>query len=339
MTRSASIERSARPAPPAAPLSHARTAESAVLILRALGLGDALTAVPALRGVRRRWPDRWLLLAGDDRIGSWLRDLGLVDEVLPARPLDTLGWPPPAVLGSTGHIAVNLHGRGPQSHRLLAATGPELLVAYRQATAGHLDGPAWRSDEHEVDRWCRLVGDCDRDDLRLPWSGERSAEVLLHPGAAAEARRWPPDRWAALAAGLIRAGHRVALTGGPGERRLCAGIAAATADLASGAAPESLAGRLTLPELAARVAAARLLVCGDTGVAHLATAYRTRSVVLFGPVSPRRWGPAVDADRHTVLWAGAGRRPGDPHGHRLDPALARITVDQVATAARNALAR
>ena len=66
--------------------------------------------------------------------------------------------------------------------------------------------------------------------------------------------------------------------------------------------------------------------CGDTGVAHLATAYRRPSVVLFGPVAPALWGPPP-RPQHVVLWHGDGT--GDPWGTDLDPALARITVDEV----------
>lgn len=90
-----------------------------------------------------------------------------------------------------------------------------------------------------------------------------------------------------------------------------------------------------LAELAAVVAGARLVVCGDTGVAHLATAYRTPSVLLFGPMSPARWGPR--SGPHTVLWKGDGR--GDPHGERPDPALLALRTDDVLAAARVRLGR
>ncbi|WP_162795410.1 glycosyltransferase family 9 protein, partial [Nonomuraea lactucae] len=74
---------------------------------------------------------------------------------------------------------------------------------------------------------------------------------------------------------------------------------------------------------------ARLVVSGDTGVAHLASAFRAPSVVLFGPVSPALWGPPPGG-RHVALWAGLN---GDPHGDRVDPGLLEIGVSEVVDAA------
>ncbi|MDP8936461.1 MAG: glycosyltransferase family 9 protein, partial [Actinomycetota bacterium] len=87
-----------------------------------------------------------------------------------------------------------------------------------------------------------------------------------------------------------------------------------------------LAGRTDVLELAAAVAAAARVVCGDTGMAHLATALGTPSVVLFGPTPPHRWGPPPERPRHRVLWTG---RTGDPHGARPDPGLLQIPVAAV----------
>ncbi|MBE9927387.1 glycosyltransferase family 9 protein, partial [Cellulosimicrobium cellulans] len=155
------------------------------------------------------------------------------------------------------------------------------------------------------------------------------------------------------------AGHDVVVTGSLDERDLCARVVA-DADTALGGpagAPDGTgsvtdtAGTLDLPALADVVATARLVVCGDTGVAHLATAYGTPSVVLFGPTPPATWGPAVDPERHAVLWHGdteqgrahapdpaSGAYRGDPHAADLDPALDRITVAEVVAAARSLLA-
>lgn len=291
-------------------------------MLRALGLGDLLTGVPALRGLRRLHPDRPLLLAAPAAIGGWLRDLGVVDGVVVTAGLD--GPPPGEGLGP--HDAVDLHGNGSPSHDLLLRAAPRSLLAL--ALPGQGPGPQWRAGEHEVDRWCRLVrsagGACGREDLLLdvdlPAPG---GHVVLHPGAASGSRRWPADRWARVARALADGGADVRLTGGGAERELCDRVAAA-AGLPAGA---STAGTLDLPGLAEVVGTARLLVCGDTGVAHLATALRTPSVLLFGPVSPAAWGPAVDEHLHRVLWHGDGT--GDPHGAEPDPALLRISVEEV----------
>jgi ADP-heptose:LPS heptosyltransferase len=336
-----------------------------VLVLRALGLGDALTGVAALRGVRRAWPGHRVVLAAPQPLGQWLADLGVVDAVLPTHGLARLPWPwagPGGAQDAPGCLAVDLHGRGPESHRVLLATRPDALVAFDSPEVGHA-GPEWDENEHEVVRWCRLVrsvgGHCGPEDLRLgpvhPPGGDGThdgadaddrPEVLVHPGAAAEARRWPASRWAAVVTGLVARGHRVALTGSAAERDLCRQVlheaAAGGADGATGVegAVRDVSGRLGLPALAELVAAAPLLVSTDTGVAHLATAYGTPSVTLFGPTPPALWGPAIDQDRHAVVWHG---QPGDPrrdaNAGRIDPALADVPVDEVLTACESVLAR
>jgi ADP-heptose:LPS heptosyltransferase len=183
-------------------------------------------------------------------------------------------------------------------------------------------------------RWCRLVrsvgAECGLADLRVPElpaaRPDSGGPVVLHPGAASRSRRWPPERFAAVARRLAARGEQIVVTGGPGER----GLAAEVVRLAGLPATVSTAGALDLPALAALVAGASLVVCGDTGVAHLATAVGTPSVLLFGPVKPSQWGPAIDVDRHPVLWHGDGT--GDPHGDEPDPALLRIDVDEVLSA-------
>jgi len=298
-----------------------------VLVLRALGLGDTLTGVPALRALRRHYSGRALVLAGPFAVSDWLRRQGLVDAVLPVGGL--AGVPPGRVLGR--HVAVNLHGRGPQSHRLLMAGQPDDLVAFDCPAAGFSGPAAWRPDEHEVRRWCRLVAacgaPCDPEDLRLPPPPGRTSagQVVIHPGAADRARRWPADRWAAVARELGRSGARVVLTGSMAERGLCRSITVA-ADVPCA----DLSGTLTLDDLAAVIASAGLVLSGDTGVAHLATAYGVPSVTLFGPTPPSYWGPLIDPDLHTVLYAGTSA--GDPHADRPDPALLRITVEDVLSA-------
>lgn len=320
-----------------------------VLVLRALGLGDLLTAVPALRALRRGLPGRQIVLAAPARLADAARATGLVDRLLPTtapgravpRHLDWSGPPP--------EVAVDLHGNGPPSHLLLDRLHPAHLLAYAHPDTPHIRGPQWRPEEHERHRWCRLLSwyglPADPDDLRLPapkTPAPAAGTTVLHPGADAAARRWPPRRFAAVARALRADGHHVVVTAGAAE----AGLAAEVAELAGLPAAAVFGGGTDVPfdQLAALVAAARAVVVGDTGLAHLASALGTPSVVLFGPVAPRLWGPPR-TPRHRVLWhpdAGGPpadpARPGDAHGTRPDERLLRITPDEVVEAVRTLVA-
>lgn len=303
-------------------------------VLRALGLGDLLTAVPALRALAAAFPAHRRLLAAPD----WLAPLLPLIEIDGDGPClhglaTTAGLDAaPSDLPRRPHVGVNLHGRGPQSHRLLLASRPQRLIAFRHERVEESRSlPDWRANEHEARRWCRLLDECGiaadperleiaAPELELPaWA--RGA-TLLHPGAASAARRWPPERWAAVAGAELAAGREVILTGSRRELGLARSIATA-----AGLDPRrQLAGRTDLRALAALVAAAGSVVCGDTGTAHLATALAVPSVLLFGPTPPQLWGPPPERGIHRVLWSG---RAGDPHADTVDPGLLEIEVPAV----------
>lgn len=300
-----------------------------VLVLRALGLGDLLAGVPALRALRRAYPGHELVLAGPAELAPVAAASGAVDRVLPAaapgravpRTLDWTGPPP--------DVAVDLHGNGPPSHRLLARLRPGRLLAFAHPETPEVDGPVWYADEHERERWCRLLRaygiDADPADLRLPRPDAPSpapGAVVLHPGAGAPSRCWPVERYAAVAEALRARGRRVVVTGGADEADLVARLAK-LADLPD---TDVFGGGLPYDRLSALVAGARAVVSGDTGIAHLAVAHATPSVTLFGPVPPSRWGPPPHP-RHRTLWHPGP--DGDPHGSETDPALLRISSDAV----------
>ncbi|WP_205843430.1 glycosyltransferase family 9 protein [Mycolicibacter virginiensis] len=308
------------------------TGDTSVLVLRALGLGDLLTGVPALRGLRRAYPSARIVLATPavlEPLALWCTG---VDEVAPTARLGELCW-----AGPVPDVAVNLHGRGPESIADLMSTGAKTIISHSNCDTPDVIGPLWRDDVHDVDRWCALLESagisCRGEELgidRPPGYPRRDGVVVIHPGAASAARRWPPDRFAAVAAALTRAGYRVVVTGSAAERSLTE-IVAAYAGLRS---TSVLAGELDLLGMVALISDARLLVCGDTGVGHIATATGTPSVLLFGPTPPAQWGPR-GTGRHIALWTGDR---GDPHADRPDPGLMLITVARVIAAARELLA-
>jgi len=303
-----------------------------VVVLRALKLGDFLTAVPAFRAIRRAFPGSRITLAAPGELAPLIGLLGgAIDDLVHARGLAPL----PLELHGAG-VGINLHGRGPESHRLLLDARMGRLIAFRNAAVPEsFAGPEHDPNEHEVVRWCRLLqssgipADPAELDLSVPPTlvpHRVRGATLIHPGASSAARCWPVERWIAVARAEVRLKRRVIITGGPAE----AGPAHAIARAAGVASTHVYAGRTNLIELAALVAASARVVCGDTGVAHLATAYRRPSVVLFGPTPPSAWGPPP-RPYHRVLWSGT---TGDPHAQRVDPGLAAISADQVIAALR-----
>ncbi|MDJ1132832.1 glycosyltransferase family 9 protein [Streptomyces iconiensis] len=300
-----------------------------LLVLRALGLGDLLTGVPALRALRRAFPGHETVLAAPAALAPVVRLTGAVDTLLPAEAQDRgvparLPWE-----GTPPDLAVDLHGSSAESHRPLLALRPGRTLGFADPETPEVAGPPWYAEEHERDRWCRLLEaygiHADAGDLLLERPSTPSpapGAVVVHPGAGAPSRRWPPDRYVAVTRALLRAGHRVAVTADPGEARLAREIAEA-----AGVAPEDdFGGRLGLGELTALVGEASAVLSGDTGPAHLAVACATPSVTLFGPVAPRLWGPPPGG-RHAALWHEGP--PGDPHGPYPDPRLLRIEPREV----------
>lgn len=303
-----------------------------VVVLRALGLGDLLTSVPALRALADAFPDHERVLAGPAALRPLALLSGAVHDVVDTPPLAPL---PPAL--SEPDVAVNLHGKGPESHRALLSSWPKRFVAFRHPRVEQTKRcPEWTFAEHEVVRWCRLLeesgipADPTRLDLPAPNAevDERfSGATIIHPGAKSNARRWPEERWAKVAAAERKKGRVVVVTGSESERE----VARRVAHRAGLDDSHVLAGETDLEQLAALTSRAGRVLSGDTGIAHLATAFGTPSVVLFGPTPPSWWGPPRDRAQHIALYNVDGEhgREGDPHASAIDPGLFAIQVEHV----------
>ncbi len=145
----------------------------------------------------------------------------------------------------------------------------------------------------EIPLTCAYTQECD---ALLATSGiDCDRLVLVHPGAQLPSHRWPVERFGEVANALSKAGWQIAVTGSNGEATLTAHVADAIETEAF-----DLAGRTSLGTLAALVSRAKLVVCNDTGVSHVAAAMRTPSVVVASGSDTRRWAPH-DQVRHRVL--------------------------------------
>jgi len=146
-----------------------------------------------------------------------------------------------------------------------------------------------------------------------PWGGSQAA-VLINPGAGWGAKRWPIERYAAVAQGLIDRGLHVLVNAGPGEEPLGEVISHAT-----GGAATSLT--CTLEQLIALTRRVALVIAGDTGPLHLACALSRPVVGIYGPTDPSRNGPF--GTRFRVLRSPESRRD---HARNAAPEAGLLTI-------------
>lgn len=153
--------------------------------------------------------------------------------------------------------------------------------------------------------------------------------AIINPGAGWGAKRWPAERYGAVARALACCGLRSIVNYGPGEDQL-----ARDAEAASGGAAKALP--LSITKLIALTRRAKLFIGGDTGPLHLAAALGVPVVAIFGPTDPARNGPY--GTQSIVL-----RNPTSPTSHtrrsQPDEGMLEITVDSVIAAARRLLGR
>lgn len=307
-----------------------------VALFRALQLGDLLCAIPAFRALRLAWPAARITLVGLPWARDFVRRYPYFDDFaefpgfpgLPERVPD-LGRLPgffAAMQAERFDLAIQMHGSGGLTNPLLAALGARW-------TAGFTTPDGWRPQAGDFIPWPEGLPEIRRllalairlgvpprgEALELPLlPEERSAFASLraglpvgaggyaciHPGARLPSRRWPPERFAEVGDALAAAGLAIVLTGTAGEARLLAAVGAAMR-----APAIDLGGRTgSLGILAALVGDARLVVCNDTGISHVAAAMGTPSVVISSGGDAERWRP-LDRRRHRLLWHPASCRP------------------------------
>lgn len=325
-----------------------------VLVTRTDNDGDVLLAGPAIRAIAANAGSVLLLVSPAGEQAARL--LPGVSDVL-VWPCPWSGFEPPAVdSGSTNALVESIRAEGVGTafvltsfHQsplpmalLLRLAGVPRIAAYSVDYPGSLldlrdrDEPA--PERHEVERSLTLVG---RWGYRLPEGDDgalavraplpavplpQAPFVVVHPGASVPARAPRPEHARAIVRALHASGWSVVVTGSPAERELCSVIADGVA--------ENRSGRTSYRELAALLAAARCVVVGNTGPAHLAAAVGTPVVSLFAPVVPAaRWAPwrvpsVLLGDQHAGCRDSRARTCPVP-GH---PCLSEVTADEVVNA-------
>lgn len=275
-------------------------------VLRANALGDYVFAVPALESLRAAYPAAEIVLLARD----WHRDFlagrpGPVDRVVAvphgaigdeANPTTTIEEREAffaAMRAERFDLALQLHGGGGNSNPFVRALGARVTAGMRAPGAPPLDRTMpYIYFQHEVLRYLEavtLVGappvtlapriavlPSDLADSHAVVADDGRPLVALHPGASDPRRRWPPERFAAVADALAGAGARALVTGDASERALTDTMIAAMRSPAEG-----LSGQLSLGGLTGLLSRCRVVVSNDTGPLHLGAAVGAATVGLF----------------------------------------------------------
>jgi heptosyltransferase I len=227
---------------------------------------ETWAAIRALRkDLRAAQYDAVLELQGAIRSGVVARISGCERIVGAARP-----WEAAAKWLYTERVATAGQHVIEQNFELASAVAGDLLEPVNAAL------PV----DAEAEDWCDEL--LDLKDAE--WRGR--PVVLMHPGAGWGAKRWPADRYGAVAAEFGMRGGVVLVNAAPGEEALADAVVASCR--AEGVAH---AVSCTLPQLIALTRRVSLVIGGDTGPVHLACALSKPVVGIYGPTDPRRNGP------------------------------------------------
>ncbi len=310
-------------------------ARRGILVIQSLGVGDVLFAVPALRTLRRAYPEEPLTFLTHAQPAELLTLVPEVSDILHyrAKTPRALWRLVVAVRRRRPRLAIVLN---PVFRGALLAwlAGIPVRVGYQRdyerrqsmwgtsrllLTHGYVPREA---PMHEVERYLELLtafGMTIHAEDRRPRlvltevarafgqaatarpSPHRGPIVVIHPGARWVMRQWPADRVAAIADWLVaQYDARVVFVGSGQERALVATIQAQMQHPAT-----SCVGQTTLPQLAGLLAQAHLFLAHDTGPLHIAAALDVPTVALFGPGDPVKVRPrseTVTVLHHPMPW-------------------------------------
>ena len=309
-----------RPSKPDAPLT--------ILLVRPRLIGDVLLTTPAIRALRRRFPDADLIYLVESLAAPVVADNPHLTETIVIR--HRRGWRRVAedfalaarLRARRIDVAIDLHG-GPRSAWLTWATRARVRVGYdvsgRQWMYTHLaPRPRGYAPRHSVlNQWDLLAAfepafaelpDRNRDRIEMPVSsGARASAltrlaalgiagtetvVVLHVSAGNEFRRWPEDAFADVAARVASEQNRVVVVvGAAQDAALVARVVERSSTLAGAGGRIVAAAGWPLQELRALMDRASLFVGGDSGPMHIAASSDVPIVALFGPTLPVHWAP------------------------------------------------
>jgi predicted lipopolysaccharide heptosyltransferase III len=285
-----------------------------VLLVRLRSIGDTVLTTPSLFALKRFLPQASIDILLEDWVAPVLDGFPHVDKVITLERKSTSARARVArqLRANNYDVVYNLHG-GSTATLLTRATGAKHRVGYKTyqyaRLHNHLSPSSsllWGRDKtHSVEQQLALLGwtgvpVSDRPPTQLKVTPEASAAIakrlqvaglsdvpfaVIHPAAAFATKQWAADKFGILAADLRNKGLAVVAITTANEKPVIDELNNNTTT------PAEAFTDLSLPEITALLARARVFVGNDSGIAHIAAAVRAPTVVIFGSSNTAHWRP------------------------------------------------
>jgi lipopolysaccharide heptosyltransferase II len=303
-----------------------------VLVIKIAAIGDFLMATPALRALKLHGSISSVILLAGHSITAVVQNNPHLDKVYyldDARIFKGSFWAKLSeVLKISWRLRCEKFDLGFNFHRdwrfniILFLAGCKKRIGFASGRKSWLlnEGVASAGVKHHIFQYCDLLKGqeiyCLDFKMEFPLAEavltaaadkflmpEKLTDyVVLAPGGAAnvkeemDSRRWGIENYAALAGLLINDGKRVVLLGSGGDQKITNLIKAAQPQVVD------FCSRTNLAEAAALLKKARLVVCNDSGLMHLAAAVGARIIAIFGPTHPEEKKPLSAGN--IAVWKG-----------------------------------
>ena len=296
-----------------------------VLVVRLRSIGDTVLTTPSLDALRRFLPAARIDILLEDWVAPVLEGFDAVDDVLAFKKDDFRSRLQMArqIRRAKYDVAFNLHG-GTTATFFVRASGAPHRVGYAENQYNFLynhllssSADFWQKEKtHSAEQQLALLGFsgvpvADKPKTRLVVTEKalssieerltqsaignpQSAFALLHPVAAFETKQWATENFAQAAEFLHEKGLPVVAVATKKERAVLEKLKQLSQF------PILAFDDLSLPEITALASKAKIFVGNDSGIAHIAAAVQTASVVIFGSSNIHHWRPWTDAPNEIV---------------------------------------
>jgi len=294
-----------------------------VLVVKLRSIGDTVLATPSLIALRRFLPNAEIDILLEDWVAPVLDGFDAVDNVISVGKGSGERLKVALELRSRKYdVAFNLHG-GTTATMFVRASGAPHRIGYSyyqyHFLYNHLLSSAsdfWKREKtHSAEQQLALVGFIGvpvdslpktrlaTDDRHIDTLRERHPEfeiselkfALLHPSTAFFTKQWPIENFARTAEYLAEKGLHTVAIASKNERKVLEDLKRESM------VPITTFDDLTLPEITALASKAKLFVGNDSGIAHIAAAVQTPTVVIFGSSNRNHWRPWTDAPNEIVF--------------------------------------